>query len=100
MKRTCRPVPPSFGSSTGSCSPPSPPPLLQKKIKSITKIEVRDTTAEIEPTTGSMVQAFSTDTVGKEFLFAPGGSGRGRWDTIRPAGTNVAPSAKPIKPDV
>jgi hypothetical protein len=36
-------------------------------------MEVRDTTAEIEPTTGSVVQVFTTDTVGEEFLLAPCG---------------------------
>jgi hypothetical protein len=42
-------------------------------IKSITQMEVRDTTAEIEPTIGSVVQIFTTDTVGEEFLLAAGG---------------------------
>ena len=46
---------------------------LLRKIKSITGMEVRDTTAEIEPTTGSVVQVFTTDTVGEDFLLAPGG---------------------------
>jgi uncharacterized protein YbcI len=45
---------------------------LLREIKSITGMEVRDTTAEIEPTTGSVVQVFTTDTVGEEFLLAPG----------------------------
>jgi len=39
---------------------------LHRKIKSITGMEVRDTTAEIEPTTGSVVQVFTTDAVGWE----------------------------------
>ena len=34
---------------------------------------MRDTTAEIELTTGSVVQVFTTDAVGEEFLLAPGG---------------------------
>jgi uncharacterized protein YbcI len=46
---------------------------LHRKIKKITGMEVRDTTAEIEPTTGSVVQVFTTNTVGEEFLLAPGG---------------------------
>src|SRR4029079_14578095 len=47
---------------------------LLRKIKNITGMEVRDTTAEIEPTTGSVVQVFTTDTVGEKFLLAPGGT--------------------------
>ena len=47
---------------------------LHRKIKKITGMEVRDTTAEIEPTTGSVVQVFTTDTVGEEFLLTPCGS--------------------------
>jgi len=46
---------------------------LFRKIKSITGMEVCDTTAEIEPRTGSVVHVFTTDTVGEEFLFAVGG---------------------------
>ncbi len=46
---------------------------LLHKNKSITGMEVRDTTAEIEPTTGSVVHLFTTGTVGEEFLLAPGG---------------------------
>jgi hypothetical protein len=34
---------------------------LLRKIKNLTGMEVRDTTAEIEPTTGSVVQFFTTD---------------------------------------
>ena len=37
-------------------------------------MEVRDTNAEIEPKTGNVVQVFTTDTVGDEFLLAPAGS--------------------------
>jgi uncharacterized protein YbcI len=40
---------------------------LLQKIKSITGMKVRDTTAEIEPTTGSVVQVFTTDTIGESF---------------------------------
>lgn len=46
---------------------------LFRKIKSITGMEVRDTTAEIDPTTGHVVQIFTTDTVGEKFLCVPGG---------------------------
>ena len=46
---------------------------LHRKIEKITGMEVRETTPEIEPTTGSGVQVFTTDTVGEEFLPAPCG---------------------------
>jgi hypothetical protein len=49
------------------------PAVLLQKIKSITRMEVWNTTAEIEPTTNSVVQIFTTNTVGKEFSLAPGG---------------------------
>ena len=57
---------------------------LLGKIKNITGMEVRDTTAEIEPTTGSVVQLFTTGTVGEEFLLASGGPA-GRQTVGRPA---------------
>ena len=53
-------------------------PLLQE-IKSITGMEVRNTTAEIEPKTGSVVQIFTTNTVAEEFLLASSGSA-GTWE--------------------
>jgi uncharacterized protein YbcI len=59
---------------------------LLREIKCITGLEVRETTAEIEPTTSSVVQVFATDTVGVEFLLAPGG----------PAGTRV-PRHEPLR---
>ena len=40
------------------------PAVLHRKIKSITGMEVRDTTAEVEPKTGHVVLIFTTDTVG------------------------------------
>ena len=46
---------------------------LLRKIKSITGMDVRDTTAEIELSTGSVVHIFTTGTVGEKFLLAPGG---------------------------
>jgi uncharacterized protein YbcI len=49
---------------------------LFQKIKSITGMIVRDVIAEIEPTTGGVVQLFTTDTVGEEFLLAPGRTAR------------------------
>ena len=53
-------------------------PLFQE-IKSITGMEVRDTTVEIEKKTGSVVQIFTTNTVAEEFLFASSGSA-GTWE--------------------
>ena len=47
-------------------------PLLQT-IKNLTGMKVRQTTAEVEPMTGSVVQVFTTDTLANEFPFAPGG---------------------------
>jgi uncharacterized protein YbcI len=52
--------------------------FLHRKIKSITGMEVRDTSAEIEPKTGHVVQIFTTDTVGEEFLRDPGGPAASR----------------------
>ena len=43
---------------------------LRQEIKRITGIEVREATAEIEPTTGTVVQAFTTGTVVQVFLLA------------------------------
>ena len=43
---------------------------LRQEIKRITGVEVREATAEIEPTTGTVVQAFTTGTVVQVFLLA------------------------------
>jgi uncharacterized protein YbcI len=43
---------------------------LLRTIKSLTGMEVRDTTAAIDPTTGSVVQVFTTDTVAEQFVLA------------------------------
>ena len=53
---------------------------LFRKIKSITGMEVRDTTAEIDPTTGHVVQIFTTDTVAEDFPLP----------SSNPAGTGAA----------
>ena len=45
---------------------------LRKEIKRITGVEVREATAEVEPTTGTVVQVFSTGTVVQVFLLARG----------------------------
>jgi uncharacterized protein YbcI len=43
---------------------------LREQIKEITGVEVREVAAEIEPTTGTVVQAFTTGTVVQVFLLA------------------------------
>jgi uncharacterized protein YbcI len=45
---------------------------LRQDIKRITGVEVREATAEIEPTTGTVVQVFTTGTVVQVFLLAHG----------------------------
>lgn len=43
---------------------------LRQDIKRITGVEVRETATEVEPTTGTVVQAFTTGTVVQVFLLA------------------------------
>ena len=43
---------------------------LRQEIKRITGVEVREATAEIEPTTGTVVKVFTTGTVVQVFLLA------------------------------
>jgi len=43
---------------------------LRQEIRRITGVEVREATAEVEPTSGSVVQAFTTGTVVQVFLLA------------------------------
>ena len=45
---------------------------LRQEIKKITGMEVREATAEIEPVSGAVVQAFTTGTVVQVFLLAGG----------------------------
>ena len=45
---------------------------LRDEIKRITGVEVREATAEVEPTSGTMVQVFTTGTVVQVFLLASG----------------------------
>jgi uncharacterized protein YbcI len=52
-----------FSSAAGS---------LREEIKRITGVEVREAVAEIEPTSGTVVQAFTTGTVVQVFLLACG----------------------------
>jgi len=56
---------------------------LRKKIERITGVEWREAIAEVEPTTGDMVQAFTRSSKAQVFRLArsepsEGGSGRGR----------------------
>lgn len=41
---------------------------LLRKIKRITGMRVRDTTTEVETTSGSVAQVFTTDTIAQQFL--------------------------------
>jgi uncharacterized protein YbcI len=43
---------------------------LRQEIKRITGVEVREAVAEVEPTSGTVVQAFTTGTVVQVFLLA------------------------------
>lgn len=43
---------------------------LRQEIKRITGVDVREATAEVEPATGTVVQAFTTGTVVQVFLLA------------------------------
>ena len=43
---------------------------LRQEIKRITGLDVREATAEVEPVTGTVVQAFTTGTVVQVFLLA------------------------------
>ena len=43
---------------------------LRKEIRRITGVEVREATAEVEPTTGTVVQGFTTGTMVQVFLLA------------------------------
>ncbi|MGP0066778.1 MAG: DUF2294 domain-containing protein [Isosphaeraceae bacterium] len=43
---------------------------LRKEIKRITGVEVREATAEVEPTTGTVVHVFTTGTIIQVFLLA------------------------------
>jgi uncharacterized protein YbcI len=45
---------------------------LREEIQRITGVEVREATAEVEPTSGTVVQVFTTGTVVQVFLLASG----------------------------
>jgi uncharacterized protein YbcI len=46
--------------------------VLRQEIKRITGVDVREATAEVETTTGTVVQVFTTGTVVQVFLLAHG----------------------------
>ena len=56
---------------------------LRQEIKRITGMEVREATAEIEPASGAVVQAFTTGTVVQVFLLA-GSSPTEAWSGSEP----------------
>ena len=67
---------------------------LRQEIKRITGVEVREATAEVEPTSGTVVQAFTTGTVVQVFLLAqgvPAGSWSGNGKGDRSQKTEVLP---------
>ena len=57
---------------------------LRQEIKRITGVEVREATAEVEPTTGTVVGVFTTGTTVQVYLLAHGVSANA-WNG-RPAG--------------
>ena len=56
---------------------------LRQEIKRITGIDVREATAEVEPASGAIVQAFTTGTVVQVFLL-DGSSPTETWSGTRP----------------
>jgi uncharacterized protein YbcI len=64
---------------------------LREEIKRITGVEVREATAEIEPTTGTVVQAFTTGTVVQVFLLACDVASE-TWSSNGSPSNNVSPN--------
>jgi len=67
---------------------------LRQEIKRITGVEVREATAEVEPTSGTVVQVFTTGTMVQVFLLArgvPAGSWSGNGLDDRSQETEVLP---------
>ena len=67
---------------------------LRQEIKRITGVEVREATAEVEPTTGTVVQVFTTGTMVQVFLLArdvPAGSWSGNGSGEPSQKTEVLP---------
>ena len=69
---------------------------LRQEIKRITGIVVREATAEVEPASGAIVQAFTTGTVVQVFLM-DGSSPTETWSGARP---EEIPDSNGKKPDV
>jgi uncharacterized protein YbcI len=59
---------------------------LRQEISRITGMEVREATAEVEPASGAVVQAFTTGTVVQVFLLA-GNAATETWSQKQAAGT-------------
>ncbi len=59
---------------------------LRQEISRITGMEVREATAEVEPASGAVVQAFTTGTVVQVFLLA-GNAQTETWSEKQAAGT-------------
>ena len=57
---------------------------LRQEIRRITGVDVREATAEVEPATGAVVQAFTTGTVVQVFLLA-GSLATDTWSNDGPA---------------
>lgn len=62
---------------------------LRTEIERITGVKVREATAEIEPSTGTVVRAFASGTVVQVFLLA-GKVETDVWSNDRPTGTGQA----------
>ncbi len=65
---------------------------LRREIKRITGVEVREATAEVETTTGTVVQVFTTGTMVQVFLLArgvPAGSWSGNGSGVKTTKTEV-----------
>ena len=56
---------------------------LRQEIKRITGVEVREATAEVEPTTGTVVGVFTTGTTVQVYLLAHGVSADA-WNAVQP----------------
>src|SRR5947209_11123252 len=65
---------------------------LRQEIKRITGVEVREATAEVETTTGTVVQVFTTGTMVQVFLLAHGVA-EGTWSGCEPGVPGEAPEA-------
>ena len=70
--------------------------LLRQEIKRITGMEVREATAEIEPASGAVVQAFTTGTVVQVFLLA-GNSATETWSESAPISHEKAASTSLVE---